>query len=430
MARVAALPGLRLFKKARFRFLVALILLAGAGVRMGTLLVDSFQNLSDFRLVFLLTSRLGWSGSSPYSGLHSPTPGNLPVIDTPTFAMAMWPWTVMPDDLARISWLLLLLLALALTLLLVYRELRPVSMAEVFVGIALVILFRPLADALHEGQVGLLLGLAMVLAFIQHLRGRSVLGGAILGVAIAAKLTPAIALLYFAWKRDWKLCGAAVSAAVLVSALTLGFGWASYWPPFLGELAAVSQGTAFVDNQSLNGLLLRAWHPELSSEPIPFPGWDFRLVWLATQVAVLAVFFGLARRMKLRAPISDWVAFAVLLLVAPVLQPFAWTHHYVQAVVVIPVVVYLATRRMLTGGATLVLVGAYVASTALEFAVILAARQHPGADLASHPGLLWAASILVYCSLAGMVALTATTRPGPGGTPARTRPRSCLTPGP
>src|SRR5205823_7431226 len=46
---------------------------------------------------------------------------------------------------------------------------------------------------------------------------RELLGGISLGLAIALKCTPALFLLYFAWKRQWKMAGVTLAAALLLT---------------------------------------------------------------------------------------------------------------------------------------------------------------------------------------------------------------------
>src|SRR5262249_27468918 len=62
---------------------------------------------------------------------------------------------------------------------------------------------RPIMSDLLHGNVNLFI-LFLVLAFLYAFhRGRDFLSGNILGLAIACKVTPALFLPYFLWKRAW-----------------------------------------------------------------------------------------------------------------------------------------------------------------------------------------------------------------------------------
>jgi hypothetical protein len=91
-------------------------------------------------------------------------------------------------------------------------------------------------------------------------------------------------LAYFVYRRDWRLCLTAAVTTTVLSAVTLVWGWASYWPTFISGVVGASNGTANVLNQSLNGVLLRALHPGLNGLPIASPGVAFRAVWLVGQL--------------------------------------------------------------------------------------------------------------------------------------------------
>src|SRR5258708_39601177 len=81
------------------------------------------------------------------------------------------------------------------------------------------------------------------------------------------KLSPILVFPYFAYRRDWRLCVSALATGAAVALLTLPLGWAHYWPAFIANVASAGNGTALVRTQSLNGLLLRAWHPEWNGLP-------------------------------------------------------------------------------------------------------------------------------------------------------------------
>jgi hypothetical protein len=65
-----------------------------------------------------------------------------------------------------------------------------------------------------------------VAALTAYHRQRDVLAGVVLGLAIACKVTPALFLPYFLWKRSWKALGGCVLGLAL-------FLWPGFVPALL-----------------------------------------------------------------------------------------------------------------------------------------------------------------------------------------------------
>ena len=70
----------------------------------------------------------------------------------------------------------------------------------------------------RSGNVHFLVFSLLVIAILLVERGQTLLPASLLAFAIAVKLTPALFLLYFAWKREWQLC---IYSIVLVGLLLL-----------------------------------------------------------------------------------------------------------------------------------------------------------------------------------------------------------------
>jgi alpha-1,2-mannosyltransferase len=87
---------------------------------------------------------------------------------------------------------------------------------------------HPIVLDLKHGNVNLFILFLLVAAFFAYQRGRGVLAGLTLGLAIACKLTPALFLPYLLWKRSWRALGGCLAGVVLflypgvVPALALG----------------------------------------------------------------------------------------------------------------------------------------------------------------------------------------------------------------
>ncbi|MEU0882246.1 glycosyltransferase 87 family protein [Lentzea sp. NPDC005914] len=176
------------------------------------------------------------------------------------------------------------------------------------------------------GQVNLFL-LTMVVVdclLVKDPRWRGVL----VGIAAAIKLTPAIFVLYFLVKREWR---AAITSMVTFAGLVLlGFlvAWkdsAQYWfhsllnPDRIGDISLST-------NQSLKGLV-RDLGLQQGTET---------LLWAVLAAAVVAAAVVVARQAR-----DDLVALFAIAAAGLLASPVSWVHHWVWCV---PVLVYLAVR--------------------------------------------------------------------------------------
>ncbi len=84
--------------------------------------------------------------------------------------------------------------------------------------------FSPTIDALAFGQTGMLVGLLGAMAIYLFVSGRKNLAGLCLGLAGALKVLPLFFLLYFIWKKEWKVViGAMITFLILL--MIPGFIW-------------------------------------------------------------------------------------------------------------------------------------------------------------------------------------------------------------
>src|SRR5699024_4942311 len=100
----------------------------------------------------------------------------------------------------------------------------------------------------------------MALVLVDVLRGRGRWwGGTLTGLAMAVKLTPAVFLLYFVLRRDWRGLATAIGSALAftgIGHLLAPEDSVRYWTFAIGA-AARSGGLRFSYNQSANGVVYR-----------------------------------------------------------------------------------------------------------------------------------------------------------------------------
>jgi alpha-1,2-mannosyltransferase len=211
---------------------------------------------------------------------------------------------------------------------------RPAGLARVAAAFAIAAVglwLEPVAMTLFFGQVNLVLLVLVVgdLALPDRSRGK----GIGIGLAAGIKLTPLIFIPYLLCTRRVK--AAAVSA--LTFAVTVGLGFA-----LLPHAAAVFWGGQFarqgskrfhLDNQSLNGAILRLTHA----------GPDAHAYWLVA--AVVVGIAGLATAILASRRGHELLGLVACGATGLLASPISWSHHYVYVVPALALAAY-GPRRL------------------------------------------------------------------------------------
>ena len=393
----------------------AIVVCVGAAAHFLLVLLASMGNMPDLREVFIPSARAAYAGANLYHPLPIGAPGVFTVgtsgaVDTPPFLLLMWPWTVMADGPGQAAWLGLQLVSVVVALALTYRGIGRPTTTELLVAASLVMFLGAVRDSFEDGQVSTLLGALMAAAMLGHQRARPALGGMALGLAGAIKLTPLLTLPYFAWKRDFRMCAWALATAAVLFIASIASGHIRGFAAFPAVISQLSSGTAAAQNQSIGGLVLRFALPDRTAFPIVPPPAAVRVVVALAQLAVVALLVCLVRRVAVAEPLRSWVEFAVILLVLPLVQPFAWPHHWSWALLAVPVCVHLCSRGLMRRWAAWGLGGAYLLMTLFEFPLFAAANAsatHPRFD----PALALGASLTMFVAVSMGLLVVAGSRP-------------------
>lgn len=135
---------------------------------------------------------------------------------------------------------------------------------------------RPVIGDLLHGNVNLWILFLVLGGLVAYRAGREGLAGIALGLAAACKLTPALLIVYFAWKGAWRTVAASAAALVLwlvlVPGAVLGFGHslallASWNRQMVSPFIAEGQVDTEQVNQSLPALLHRLLTPSMAIKP-------------------------------------------------------------------------------------------------------------------------------------------------------------------
>jgi Glycosyltransferase family 87 len=341
------LAALGLNGRAR-RVTAGLILLVSAAYAAGMLFtVFSLDYARDFHALIRGTRGLVF-GDAPLYQLDEIRSN--PLSETykypPTFALLFAPLTQLTFVPALQTWrafnLLLLVGAGALLLRAYAVPLRSWAVAGLLL---LAFSLRPLTDTLAYGQPDLLLLLLLVAGLAALRRGQDSGLGMWIGIAAALKLYPAYLIGFMLIQRRWRAAtGAIIAAALLGLVSLLAFGWPVHWIFLHDVLPATGVGTAWVENQTFNGLLNRLLSPEQIAL-LPDGGGLVRLATYAWALGFSALTAWLTRPAGgLRPEIGYglWVVAMLLIL------PSAWMHY--QALLLIPFFQAFVLARDQPGG--------------------------------------------------------------------------------
>lgn len=179
--------------------------------------------------------------------------------------------------------------------------------------------FGPVRETFWLGQINIVLT-ALVLADVSVRRPRW-WTGALVGLAIAIKLTPAVFLLFFFLRADWRSMLRTLLSFLLFSGighLLMPSESRQYWTEVVIDTGRIG-GAAYASNQSINGALAR----------FGLEGSTLTLAWF-----VLSLIAGLT---------IAWIAWRLLrhghLIVAAIVvgfaallcSPVSWGHHWIWA---------------------------------------------------------------------------------------------------
>lgn len=197
---------------------------------------------------------------------------------------------------------------------------------------AVALWFGPIRETLGFGQVNVFL---MALVLVDVIRGRGRWwGGALTGLAMAIKLTPAVFLLYFVLRRDWRGLVTAVVAALAftgIGHLLAPDDSVRYWSFAIRDPARIG-GLAFTSNQSVNGALHR----------LGLEGSAASVAWLVVSALVgLGIAWVAWRLLRGGHEVAAAVAVGQVALFC---SPVSWGHHWVWAVPAVVLTLVWAAR--------------------------------------------------------------------------------------
>ena len=293
--------------------------------------------------VYRIGGRVWLHGGNLYGMLPPTTQGvRMPFTYPPLAAIVLSPLSLLPMRVAGVGIDLAIVAVLALALRPFYRSLGW-SLGWV---LPVALLLEPVRGNLAYGQVDVFL-MAMVIA--DCLTGSPRWPrGSLAGLAAAMKLTPALFIIFFLLRRDYR--AAATMAGSFAAATGLGFllapgDSARYWTSTLFNVGRIGDPQN-ATNQSIFGVLARAGLRPGSTL--------FTCFWLGISVVIIAAAcLGMRRALAAGDVLMALVLNALAILLV---SPISWSHHWVWA---LPALLCLAVsaRRLALAGLVLFAVG-------------------------------------------------------------------------
>jgi alpha-1,2-mannosyltransferase len=304
---------------------------------------------------------------TPYASWVQTTHGILlPFTYTPFAAAVFLPGTILPFALTMRILSVLSIIAIGVVAYLIVAELNGAlrdrtdargHLIAVSVGIGAQLagaVLEPVRSTLGFGQINALLMIAVVADAL--IPGQRRARGILTGLAAAVKLTPAVFILFFLLRRDFKSAARVVAGFVGAAAVMWAFApgaSAKYWTDLVFDASRIG-GVDYISNQSLHGLVARLGLGASAAN----------LVWMTGVLVVLAL-TGYAM-LRTRASGSSVPALVACSIGGLLVSPISWTHHWIWCVPILVWTGYLSFRSW-RGSRTLAwwLAGITVLATAL-----------------------------------------------------------------
>src|ERR1700761_2385886 len=300
------------------------LLIASVAARLAwTYLAPNGANFVDLHVYFKCSAAIDHPGTLYGCVYADQTPDfPLPFTYPPFAAVVFYPLHLLPFGLVAFGWTVGTMVALYGVVRISQRLLGVAAgeghrMAMLWTGVA--IWLEPLRSTFDYGQINVLLVLATLAAVYTT---RWWLSGLLVGTAAGAKLTPAIAGLYFVGARRW---GAAAFSAVVflatiaVSALVVGDETRYYFTDLIFKTDRIGP-ICTIFHQSWRGGICRIFGHDAGYSPLVLTG-----------IAVTAILSVLAwRALSNGAAVPDRLGtLLVVELFGLLLSPISWTHHWV-----------------------------------------------------------------------------------------------------
>src|SRR4051812_16410501 len=360
-----------------------------------------------------------WEGENIYDEMMFPTP--------PIMPLTLLPFMLAPPVTGAVCWFALKAVLTAASVWLCFRMVRPPgtrALPSYVQAIVLLLSFRPILSDLHHGNNNLLILFLVVASLFAWRKGYDVLAGLALALAISYKVTPALFVPYFIYKRSWRMVGATCLGMgvflLIVPSLIIGPQFngeclAMWWQRMISPFLTKGEGSPQEINQSMVGVLTRLLtdtklgtnrydvHLDLNLVALPRP--VVGLLLKSLSVGLLGLLGLLCRTKASRRDDPRLLGeFALIVLTMLFVSERSWKHHYVTLLLPYTYLSYRvflgnASRWARVGlGTALALSAFLIATTSSEFGGLVADGQ--GHKIAQGYGMFLWAGVVLYIATA------------------------------
>jgi hypothetical protein len=254
-------------------------------------------------------------------------------ITPPFHVILLLPFAPLGYEKARITFLLLnnLLLFSSLAIILKAGRAKWPTLPQFLLALLLVFTLEPIHVSLQLGQVDFVILFLIAVTFWAYKGGRNIMVGVCLALAAMIKLSPAVLIIYFLWKREFSIFVSAVITALMVGILSwLMVGSEAIMFFSTSILPALLKGSAFFQNQSLNGFFSRLFaDPGLYYSLQEFPSIpQVRTLSTLASLALVAMGAFVTRKRISRNSLRFDLEFSLVIVTMLLGSTISWEHYF------------------------------------------------------------------------------------------------------
>ncbi len=362
-----------------------------------------------------------WQGENIYDEMLFPNP--------PIMPLTLLPFMMLPPVPGALCWFVLKAALTAGSIWMCFRMVRSEKRPLPSYVQAMVILFsfRPILSDLHHGNNNLVILFLVVATLYAWRKGYDVLAGLSLALAISYKVTPALFVPYFLYKRSWRTVGATcvgmglfllVVPSLIIGPTFNGECLATWWHRMLSPFLSKGFISPQEVNQSMVGVLTRLLTDTKTGDgrydvhlDLNLVSWPPRVVGLLVKGLSVGLVGLLALFCRTRTDRRDdprlLGEFALVVLTMLFVSERSWKHHYVTLLLPYTYLAYRVGVARVSGrvrwllGSAMVLSALLMATTSSELGGLFA--RHQGHKIAQGYGMFLWAGVVLYIATAWRV---------------------------
>jgi hypothetical protein len=193
-----------------------------------------------------------------------------------------------------------------------------------------------LANCLRFGQLYIALSLCLLLGYLLHRRGSVIAAGIAYGLMLPIKYVPVVFLVYYCWKREWRVVVSTLATAILVTLISIAvLGWDIHRQFLSSVLGGHLQGLLTLQDpfsstfQSFDSLLRRLFvaDPTWNAQPVLNLPLLYPVLKSGIAAAVIVLVLRTVGHLRQPGQQRDGVVLALAVIGGLLLAPATATYH-------------------------------------------------------------------------------------------------------